>query len=204
MLLLGLIAAAGAAPTTYSFDSAASKLYVQVYRDRDSLASSMAHDHVVAATGWSGSLTLDPDNIAACAVSVRVPVSGLRPDLPDMRRLVGYDVMLTDAQQKQVDEHMKGEEQLKQSAFSDIRFEATRCSGTMAALSATGTLTVAGHGGPVTISVKADTRDGGLRLRGGLRTSHTSLGLVPYSAFFGSLKNQDGLDFTLDVVARAN
>jgi polyisoprenoid-binding protein YceI len=202
MLPLALLAAAAAAPTTYSFDPAASKLYVQVYRDRDTLATSMAHDHVVTATGWSGSLTLDPNSIATCVVSVRVPVSGLKPDLPEMRGLVSYDVMLTDAQQKQVDEHMKGEEQLNVGVFPEMRFEATTCSGTATALSASGKLSMVGHVGAVTIPVKIESVDGGLRLRGSFKTTHAAMGLVPYSAMFGTLKNQEGLDFTLDVVAR--
>lgn len=204
MLVALFVPIALAAPVDYAFDAAASKLYVQVYRDRSTMASAMAHDHVVLATGWSGSLSLDPAEPAACKVSVTVPVSGLRPDLPEMRALVGYDVMLTDAQQKQVEEHMGGKEQLRMDSFAAISFEATRCTGTATALEASGTLSIVGHASALTVPVKIEPVDGGLRLRGSFQTTHEALGLAPYSAFFGTLKNEQKLDFTLDVVARSH
>lgn len=201
-LLVALASLAHAAATAYTFDAASSQLYVQVFRDETTMGSDLAHDHVVLATGWSGSMSLDPDNVAACNITVEVPVAGLSPDLPDLRRKVGYTTTLTDAQQAQVKQHLQGDDQLAASLFPTVRFESTSCSGTLAALVVKGTLTVGNTRAPVQIAASAQAADGGLRVRGGFETTHQALGFQPYSAFFGTLKNKQPLKFSLDVRAR--
>ncbi len=192
-----------AEPTTFSFDPAQSTVYVQVFRDASAMGSDLAHDHVVKAEVWSGAFQLDPDDLASCKAEVIVPVTGLAADLPDLRAQVGYDVMLTDAQQQQVEEHMLGSGQLDASSFGSVTFRAESCSGSLDALVVEASLQVHGvtkHFKP-TVSVSVDGAT--VRVEGSFEATHAELGFEPYSAFFGALRNADPLRFTFDAVGTA-
>ena len=189
-----------AAPSTWDFVPASSKLYVQVFRDETTLMSTAAHDHVIAAVDWKGSVTLDPEDLSAGSVSVQIPVSGLRPDLPDMRSLVGYDVMLTEAQQAQVTEHMLSGDQLDGKSFASISFTGSRCSGALEALTVTATLMIRGKSRHLEVPVQVSFEDEAIRVQGSFQVGHADVGLKPYSALFGQLKNREDLHFTFDVV----
>lgn len=188
------------AGTTWTLDAAASSLYVQVFKDPSTLGSDLAHDHVVLATGWSGTVRLDPDQPTVCESSITVPVAGLKPDLPELRQKVGYPVMLTDAQQGQVAEHMRGDDQLKASRFPEIRFQSKNCTLTGEQRQVVGTLSVRGVSKdlqfPLDLRVEGDT----LRAKGSFSLRHADFGFSPYTAFLGTLRNQEELRFTLDVV----
>ena len=203
-----MLAAAGtawAAPTTYALDSNASQLTVQVFKDASAL-SDFAHDHVILATGWSGSTTLEFDEdgaVQSCDIGVDVPVSGLRPDIPDIREAFGMRVMLTDAQQVQVGEHMRGEDQLDASNHTSIRFEASTCKGSLDALQVDGSLTVRGQKKAVSFTFAGSIEEDTLSGRGGFSLQHADFGFSPYTAFLGTLRNREELRFVLQVVGKA-
>ena len=153
-LVLPLLAlAAGCVPPSaeaagsglsYALDPAKSALFVQVFKDPSTLGSDLAHDHVILATGWSGTVRLDAANPSICEASLSIPVAGLKPDLPEMRTRVGYPVMLTDAQQVQVAEHMRGADQLDPSHFPQITFSSKTCTGSGADRVVAGSLAIHG------------------------------------------------------------
>ena len=196
---------AQAEPVTYRLDSDASRLTVRVFKEESAL-SDLAHDHVILATGWAGSTTLDVAEdgvVSSCEVKVVVPVAGLAADLPEQRKKEGMKVMLTESQQAQVQEHMLAENQLDEKAHAQIRFSAQRCSGTLASLRVEGQLTLQGRSVPVILTLEATLSDGNLKATGGFQITHQELGLKPYSAFMGTLKNQQKLVFQLDVLGKA-
>lgn len=213
LFLAATAALAAEAGTTYTLDAAKSRVYVQVLKDTTTAGSDLSHDHVVLATGWTGTVHLSATDPALCSVDVVVPVSGLRPDQPELRQKVGYTVMLTDAQQAQVAEHMVGADQLNGAGFSDVRFRATSCSGS-AAVAGTGTtftasrvvtgqLTIHGVAKTVQIPLRLTFDGTSLHATGAFSAVHEDFGFSPYTAFFGTLRNQAGLNFTLDVVGAA-
>lgn len=212
-LLVAAPAQAGDSGTTYTLDAAKSRVYVQVFKDTTTAGSDLSHDHIVLATGWTGTVKLSVTDPAVCSVDVVVPVSGLQPDQPEMRQKVGYTVMLTEAQRAQVREHMLGSDQLNGASFSDIRFRATSCSGS-AGVAGTGTATTATrtvtgeftlHGVTKTVRIPLRlTFDGTtLRATGAFAAVHEDFALSPYTAFFGTLRNRSALNFTIDVVGTA-
>ena len=222
LLAIALWAASTAAPTaalaadsgtTYTLDPVRSRVYVQIFKDTTTVGSDLSHDHVVLATGWTGTATLSPTDPAVCSVDVVVPVSGLRPDQPELRQKVGYTVMLTDAQQAQVAEHMVGSDQLNAASFSDIRFRATSCSGSAAVASTgtasiasrtvTGQLTIHGVSKTVQVPIRVTFDGASLHITGAFSAVHEDFGFTPYTALLGTLRNQAGLNFTLDVVGAA-
>lgn len=198
------VARAAAPGVTYALDPAKSALYVQVFKDPTTVGSDLSHDHVVLATGWSGTVRLDPTNPATCEARVSVPISGLRPDLPEWRRRVGYNVMLSDAQQTQVGEHLRGGDQLDASRFPEIHFQSNTCAGSGESRTASGTLAIRGVSKAVQVPLKLTVKGGTLKASGGFSLKHSDFGFQPYTAFFGALKNQEELRFTIDVVGAAS
>lgn len=196
---------AQATPTTFQLDAANSRLLVQVFKE-DSALSDLAHDHVVLATGWSGNATLDVGDegeIASCSVKVAVPVSGLQPDLPAERKALGMTVMLTESQQAQVKEHMLDDGQLDAKAHGQVRFSSSNCSGSLSELSVEGNLEIREKQVPVTLALSAKVTENKLTAKGGFSTTHEALGIKPYSAFLGTLKNQQKLVFQMDITGVA-
>lgn len=189
--------------TTYALDPAKSALFVQVFKDATTLGSDLAHDHVILATGWSGTVRLDPADPTVCEATLSVPVAGLKPDLPDMRKRVGYPVLLTDAQQVQVGDHMRGADQLDAAHFPDIRFSSKTCSGTGPDRVVAGSLSLHGVSKDVKIPLKVSVSPTEISAKGSFSLTHQDFGFAPFTAFLGTLRNQQELRFTLDVVGTA-
>lgn len=196
-------AAPAAAPVVtlhdYTLDPAKSQLYVQVYKDPDTLAASLSHDHVVVATGWSGKVTWDTANVAACKVSITVPTSGLVNDEESMRKKVGYDTVLDQGDRDEVKGHMLGSDQLNASSFPNLTFTSTGCSGSGSAITVKGNMGI--HGVTKAVApVMTITADGtSFAAKGTLTVNQSDFGFQPFSALLGQLKNKDAMKFTIDV-----
>ncbi len=200
---LCLVFAVLAEPQQYVLDPDKSKLYVQVFKDKSTLAAGLAHDHVVLATGWQGKVLVDPEKLVACVVEVTVPVTGLRADLPEMRTLVGYKKMLSDSRQKTVGKQMRAKKQLDANNFSQITFRSQSCSGTKKELLVNGELTIRGKSKAVTIPLQIFHSNNSIRAKGTFTAQHSDFGFSPYSAFFGTVKNRPDINFVINVVGTA-
>lgn len=180
-------------------DTAASDLYVRVFKDPSTIAAGLAHDHVVLATGWSGRVALDAPG--GCVIDIRVPVEGLVADPPEWRRRLGLEGELSERQRRSIRASMRGEDQLAASRFPEIAFVATGCASTGAGLEVAGDLTIRGvtraiHV-PMTVSRSAD----GLRAQGTFSARATEFGFEPFRAFGGAVRNLDEMTFVIDVSA---
>ena len=203
-ILLCPISTARSGARQYFLDASKSALYVQVFKDRSTLASALAHDHVVLATDWRARVVVDPAELSECVVEVIVPVDGLRPDLPEMRTLVGYEVMLSEGQQRSVGEQMRAESQLDRDRFPEITFHSQSCNGTGGDLEIHGDLTIRGKSKGVMIPVKVSYADEIFRANGSFRVQHSDFGFAPYSAFFGAVRNRSDIHFEINVVGKVS
>ncbi len=192
-------AASKSAAAEYTLDPSRSALYVQVYKDADTLASSLSHDHVVSATGWRGTVRWDPAAPTACKVDITVPVTGLRADDEATRKRVGYDVMLDEGQRADVTTHMLDDGQLDAQKFPEIRFASTGCEAAGDGVKVSGTLTVHGVSKPVASTMKITGDGQSLTASGTFSAKATDFGFEPYSALLGALKNKNEMKFTVDV-----
>lgn len=183
----------------YALDPAKSALYVQVYKNADTVAAGLSHDHVVAATGWNGTVHWDPDDPSTCKMQITVPVSGLRPDDDGMRKRVGYDVMLENKQREKIKGHMLAAGQLDAKRFGEVRFASTRCEATDDKVKVSGKLTLHGVSKPVTSTMKISGNGTSLTAFGTFSAKATDFGFEPYSALLGALKNKNEMKFTVDV-----
>ena len=190
-------------PVAYKLDASKGLLYVQVYKDPDTLASSLSHDHVVRATGWTGTATWDPTNTAACKVDISVPVASLETDADDLRKKVGYDTVLDESQRAEVKEHFLAADQLNAAANPNITFKSTKCEGSGSAVKVTGNLTIRGVAKSVTVPMNITADGKAFSAKGSFTVNHTDFGFQPFSALLGQLKNKNEMRFTIDVKGAA-
>ena len=191
----------------YDFDAENSLIYVQVFKDEDAWLSGMAHNHVIRADGYNGEVEYNLDDLDACRISFSLNVNDLQVDESGMREFVGYDEPLGDDDRAEIRANMLDSAQLNAGAYNAITFESTQCSGdsgAVAELEVTGTLTVRGTGATVSPAVSVTVYEGKLYAQASFDVSHSSLGMSPYSFLGGSVRNDDPLRFTLDIVANAD
>ncbi len=201
VLFLG--SSAFAEPVTYRLQSEKSLVYVQVFKDPDTLGAGLSHDHVVMATGWGGTVTWDADNPGACKVEMKLPVRGLIIDEAGMRKKVGYSSMLSEDQRVDVKKAMLGSDQLSGDKHSHITFSSTGCEASGSGVTVSGNMTIRGQSSPVKAQMKITADGSSFAASGGFKTSHTQFGFDPFTAMLGQLKNKNEMNFTLDVKGTA-
>jgi polyisoprenoid-binding protein YceI len=206
-LAVGL-ARAESSPTAgareYELQGSRSLLFVKVYKDPTTYASTFSHDHVVQAKNWKGSVTWNPANVAACKVSVSVPVTGLEPDDPALRSLVGFSSLLDAAAVAEVRANILHPDQLDAKRFPEITFTSTAClPADGARVAVNGNLAIHGVQRPVMMSVMVSVDDKSFRAVGGFSSAQSEFGIRPYSALFGQLQNADRMDFVIDAWGKA-
>lgn len=187
----------------YTLTPAKSSIYVQVFKEPDTLAANLSHDHVIVATGWSGTVHWDPTDPAACVVKITVPVSGLVNDEESMRKRVGYDTVLDAGDRAEVRANMVSKSQLDGNAFPSITFNSTGCAASGDKVKVSGDLSI--HGVPKRISPSFTIAGDGksLSASGGFTASASDFGFAPFTALLGALKNKDAMKFTVSVVGAA-
>jgi len=173
-------------------------LYIQVFKDPETLGAGLSHDHVMVSRGWSGTASYDAADPSACNISITVPVNQLDVDPQYMRQAVGYTTTLDDTQRGQVKEHMLAEGQLNGAAHPNITFQSTTCT----ADSISGNLSIRGSSQPVTIKTKMSEDGSSFSAKGQLTIRATQFGFQPYSALFGQLKNRDDMKLTIKLESK--
>lgn len=197
VLMMGVSCVVEAA--TYNVNPQKTSLIVQVFKEKK------GHDHVVRATGFSGQVSFDAQTPTATDIQMTVDAGALSVDDADLRKQVGLNEMLTDADRKKVDANMKGDKQLAVSRYPTISFRSTgvRADDSAGHYLLTGDLTI--HGITKSVSLPVAVRVDGQTLHGvgELRFKQSDFGITPYSAMMGLFKNQDELVLHIDLYADA-
>jgi len=186
----------------YVVEPGRSTLAILVYKDPDTIGAGASHDHIITAQGWTGFVTWSQGNNTGCKVSFDVPVSGLSPDQPAMRKKYGLSSVLSDGQRSDVKKNMLGKDQLHGSAHPRMKFAAKSCSGSQGSVTVKGALTIRGVTKPVSIPLKVAASDAEFSAKGQLTIRATDYGFQPYTAGFGALKNKNDMKLIVDVKAR--
>ena len=187
----------------YVMNDQDSLLYAQVWKD-DTLLAGFAHDHVIRATEWVGTLTYDPQDLSSCAIAFELPVDAMRNDEPAMREFVGLDGEINGGDRETIRENMTSGDQLDVENYPTISFSSTSCEGAGGSdgeLIVSGGLTVRGVTKNLTVPVNYQIRDGKFYVQGTIDAIHSDFGMEPYSAFFGSVKTADAIQMNFDMVA---
>lgn len=200
-LLIGRGAGPGLA-ATFQIDPAQSALVLQLFRD--GAAAKLAHDHVVHASRFSGTVAYDPRDPTASSIRVEVEVGSLVADDPGRRRAFKLDGELSASDRAAIDKAMKAEGQLAADRFASITFASTAVTvQTDSQYWVTGRLTIRGVTNE--LGFRAGIVVEGTRLRGRaqLKFKQSSFGYRPYSALLGAIKNKDEVILHVDLVAKA-
>lgn len=187
----------------YEIDAEASDVYVHLRPAPGTLLSGLSHEHVIVARQISGRVEWDPNRPEACWVEVDVPVAGLDVDPPAKREEMAFDKDLSDGDRKKVDRNMRAKGQLWAEEHPSIRFRGTRCEVLEdGVLQLEGSLTIRGVSNSLSLPIRVDRDDDGLRARVEFDQTHRAYGFEPYSALLGSLKNDETISFHVDLRAR--
>ncbi len=187
------------APSAWTLVPSRSRLYVRVNRDESAVGSGLAHDHAVLATGWTGRVEVDPARPDACRVSFDLPVRGLVPDPDDLRRGVGLPGTLSEGQRETILGHILDQGQLWVDRFPAITWRSSTCRVEDGRVDVTGRLSVRGVGLDLTVPMTWRLDGPDLVASGGFQARATHFGFKPYSAMLGAIRNQDRMDFVVEV-----
>ena len=201
-------AAAAASEVTYTLDPSKTWLYVIVTIDKSTIGSALGHDHAIAATGWSGSVTWPApgsSDWSKCSVRIDVPVSGLKVDPPGYREHAGLDAdgAVGDKDKATITGNFKGKRQLDASTHSKISFRSTSCAPAGDKVSVKGTLTIRGVGATVTAPMTVSHDGTSFSASGRFSANHTDFGFKPFTAALGALKNNNKLTFVINTKGKA-
>ena len=188
---------------TYRVVPEASDVYVHLRPESGTLLSGLSHEHAIVARRFSGEIRWTPASPADCWVDIEVPIDGLVVDPPEKREALGFDKGLSEGDRKKVEKNMRAKNQLWADKYGSIRFRAVECSALEdGVIEVRGALTVRGVSANVALPVQVEFDGDGLRARVEFSKVHADFGFSPYSNFLGALKNDERIDFHVDVRAK--
>lgn len=197
-----LIVASAADAATYTVLPQQSELVVRTFKA--GIASALAHDHVARATRFSGTVDYDPRSPTAAAVEVTVDAASVVVDEPALRQRHGLDKEVSEKSRAKIQKTMEGSEQLDVERYSEIAFRSTRvAAGTDGGLEVTGDFTLHGVTRQVTLPVTIALDGATLRAQASFRFLQSDFGIEPFSGGLGTVRNQDEVELTVRLEARA-
>jgi polyisoprenoid-binding protein YceI len=192
-----------AAPTDaaeHRVDPARSTLLVRLYKDGP--ASAFAHDHVVRATRFTGTVRHDAARPGESAVAVEVEAASLVADEPELRRRFDLAEM-SDGARRDVQRTMLGARQLAVEQHPRIAFRSTAVTAQgEGRLRVEGELSLHGKTRQVSFPAEVSLADGEVHARATLRFRQSEYGIAPYRFAFGAVRNRDEVELIVDLVAR--
>ena len=200
-------------------DAGASVLAVVTHKG--GFASGLAHNHLIAAGGYTARLDLDPENpadLGAARFTLEAPVADLRVDedplraatFPRLRALGILDAPfeeLAEKDRRKIGDAMRGKSQLDGKTHPTITVrvlaveqQATEIGGESFPWSARLAFTVHGVTVERAVPVRVAVAAGRVTLEAVGEFRFTDFGIKPYSAALGAVKNQDGFHLYARIV----
>lgn len=201
VVLTLLVPFVAVAEPAWTIDSPATELVVKVWKT--GAGASLAHDHVVRASKFTGTAKLDdagkPESLG---LELVVDVLGLVPDEPAQRKRHHLpNTPVPESDRLKVQANLQGEEQLDAAKFPTISFVVSKVfreeSG---ALECLGKLTLHGVTKELLFPITVKTSAGRVEGDASVRFKTSDFGVKPYSAALGLIKNKDEVELVLHVV----
>lgn len=175
---------------------------VLVRNDDRKLLSRLGHDHLVRAREFTATVALDAENLEQLRFALSFPVAALAVDDADDRRRADLSPEVSKRDRRQTRKNMLAGDQLdaKNHGNIDFRVDGARPTDTAHDWILSASLTIRqtrfAFDFPVTLSLQPQ-----LNVQGRVDLTHSDLGLTPYRAPMGTLKNREELTFIVDVDA---
>lgn len=194
--------AAPAGKRTFTVDVKKSSIVIQVFKD--GAAAALAHDHVVDAKDFAGTIVADAADLATASVEVTAKTASFVNDESALRKKFGLDGEMSDKDKKTVEENMKSAEQLDIASFPTVKFASTSVSkGADGKLTLKGKLTLHGVTKEVSMPFEAKVEGNDVSGAATYRMKTSDFGIKPYSALLGAVRNKDGIVLNLKLVGHA-
>ena len=155
---------------------------------KDGMGAKLAHDLVLRATRWSGTLNVD-ENPARCSATLTVDPSGI--EIVEAR---GGVKSLSDKDRRDIDKNIN-EKVLETSKFPELKFQSTSVSGSEPNFKVAGNMTIKGTTRPVNVDLNVN----GTTVTAKTTISQKDFGIKPFSAMMGAIKLRDDVDFEMTV-----
>jgi polyisoprenoid-binding protein YceI len=151
------------------------------------MGAKLAHDLVLTATKWSGTLNVDADNPAASSADLSIDARSI-----EIVEAVGGMKGLSDKDRKDIGKNIN-DKVLQTGKFPEITFQSTSVSGSEPKFTAAGNMTIVGNSRPVNVDLNVN----GTTVVGTTKISQKDFGIKPFSAMLGAIKLRDDVDFEL-------
>jgi len=200
-----------------SFEIVPEESILAIVTHKAGLASGLAHNHLVAATGYRAELAFDPPSPVDARFEFHAKAADLVIDSPELNpawypRLEALGILsepfkeMSEKDRAKVRETMLGGKQLDAERFPEI-------SGSILGVEPSGdgdaefpyavTIAFEAHGRRVEREIRGrfEETDGGVVLEAVGDFRFTDFGIKPYSAFLGTVKNRDEVQLYVRIVA---
>jgi len=180
------------------FNEENGELYVRVFKDTNTLASGMAHDHVILAKRWEGQIQWNENEPHNCLLEFQIPVHFLDVDSDRMRRKVKLPGKISSGDRKTIKDHMLAKDQLWAKKHAYITLSANECIISDTGIKIDSTLQIRGKKRTIEPIISINT-EAGFKVKGAFRIKLSNFGIKPYSGFFGAVKNKDIVSIHIDL-----
>ena len=187
------------AAKVYLIDKNESELIVRLYKK--GIFSGFAHDHIVIAREFSGSVEFDEVDPTQFKISVEVPTNSIASDLPEIRRKNGLEV-LSQKDWVEINKTMRSSRQLDIEKYPIVKFSSHNLKriegenfeilGEFSLHGVTKLIAV-----PVTISIE----NGILKMQGEFSFLQSHYNIKPFSSALGTVRNKDEAMLKFDISA---
>ena len=153
------------------------------------MGAKLAHDLILTANKWSGTLNVDADNPGASSAELTIDARSI-----EIVEAVGGMKSLSDKDRKDIGKNID-DKVLQTGKFPELKFASTSVSGSAPNFQAAGNMTIVGNTKPVNVDLNVN----GTQVVAKTSISQKEFGIKPFSAMMGAIKLRDDVDFELTV-----
>jgi YceI-like domain len=198
-----------------------------IVTQKEGVASGLAHDHLIVASQYDANLNLEGENIASGTFEIKIPVSGLVVDAPEMQQKWTPKIQelsvhkenfaaLSESDRKKITDNMLDKSQLNAQQFPSIQAKIVSLKkaegelvtahkggskATSANYSAEVSFEIKGKTVVKTVPAKVQLTGSELKVTTVVPLSFTEFGIKPYSALLGAIRNGNNFHLVVDFVA---
>jgi polyisoprenoid-binding protein YceI len=187
------------AAKVYLIDKNESELIVRLYKK--GIFSGFAHDHIVIAREFSGSVEFDEVDPTQFKISVEVPTNSIASDLPEIRRKYELEV-LSQKNWIEINNTMRSRKQLDIEKYPMVSFSShslKRIEGDQFEI--TGEFSLHGVTKLIAVPVTISVENRILKLQGGFSFLQSDYNIKPFSGALGTVRNKDEVLLKFDISA---
>jgi polyisoprenoid-binding protein YceI len=151
------------------------------------MGAKLAHDLVLTATRWQGTLNVDADNPSACSATLTIDARSI-----EIVEAVGGMKGLSDKDRRDIGKNID-DKVLETGKYPELKFESTSVSGSEPNYTAAGNMTIKGTTRPVNVNINVN----GTTVTAKTSISQKDFGIKPFSAMMGAIKLRDDVDLEL-------